>query len=151
MSIIYREEEHDKKAQVGQMNLLAMRSDLLPYIRATSKLGAAVLENPFDVRKLNGDAMNNRILSLSLAVLLSISCMPSVAEDAVDPAPSGVERNEIYVDPNTGTAIGMPGRDSGEVSGNVIDFTEGTDAGTADSVDDFDPDTTTIIYESEGD
>jgi len=95
--------------------------------------------------------MNNHILSLSLGLLLSTNCMPSVADDEVDPAPSGVERNEIYVDRNTETAIGMPGPDSGEVRGNVVDFTQGTDAGSADSIDNFDPDTTTIIYENEGD
>lgn len=94
--------------------------------------------------------MKNDILNLSLGFLLSIGCMPSVADVEVDPAPSGVERNEIYVDSNTGTAIGMPGPDSGEVTGNFVDFTQGTDAGSADSIDSFDPDTTTIIYENEG-
>lgn len=71
------------------------------------------------------------------------------SETQVDLAPSGIERNEIFVDHETGVVLGMPGKDAGEIRGNHIDFEAHTDAATENRPENFDPDTSTVIHENE--
>lgn len=92
--------------------------------------------------------MTKTILAAGLFVLFASNIATAYAETETDPAPSGVERNEINIDHDTGVIIGGPGRDAGEQHGNTIDFTKGTDAGTDKPMHDWDPDTTTINHES---
>ncbi|ELA6661699.1 hypothetical protein RC859_003065 [Vibrio alginolyticus] len=79
--------------------------------------------------------------------LLNSGLLFAESDMQVDPAPSGLERNEILV--NERSVVGHPGKDAGELRGNHFDFERNTDAATENKPEHFDPDTTTVIYENE--
>lgn len=81
-------------------------------------------------------------LARSLVTCLGITIWASTAhaQSNVDPAPSGRERARMYVNPNSGAAVIVPGRDS-PVSGTNRDMTFHPPVNP-----DTHPNDTTVVY-----
>jgi hypothetical protein len=77
---------------------------------------------------------------------------PGMADEFVDPAPSGDEQSVIYVGGDS--IIVIPGSDSPvevtqEGENTTFDFNQG-EVGDADSTEDLDPENATVIYDDSG-